>query len=97
LENNGWRARNRFLCTLASLHKGVQQGNITTVAAASLRAFYAGVQVGQVAPSAGSGCFAKAGLRTHDRWQPLFDMGSGGHYTRRQVGRESEQILKKEG
>jgi len=32
-------------------------------------------------PLAGSGCFAKAGLRTHGRWQPLFDMGSGGHYT----------------
>jgi len=68
-------------CILASLQKGVQQGNTTTVAAASLAAFYAGVKVGHV----------EAGLRTHDRWQPLFAMGSEGHYTRRQVGREIEQ------
>jgi len=34
----------------------------------STAGFYAGVKVGHV----------EAGLRTHDRWQPLFAMGSGG-------------------
>lgn len=37
------------------------QGDTTTVAAASLAAFYAGVKVGHV----------EAGLRTHDKWQPF--------------------------
>jgi UDP-N-acetylglucosamine 2-epimerase (non-hydrolysing) len=36
------------------------QGDTTTVAAASLAAFYAGVKVGHV----------EAGLRTHDKWRP---------------------------
>jgi len=37
------------------------QGDTTTVAAASLAAFYAGVKVGHV----------EAGLRTHDKWRPF--------------------------
>lgn len=37
------------------------QGDTTTVAAASLAAFYAGVEVGHV----------EAGLRTHDKWRPF--------------------------
>jgi len=37
------------------------QGDTTTVAAASLAAFYAGVRVGHV----------EAGLRTHDKWRPF--------------------------
>src|SRR5262245_9218207 len=39
----------------------VVQGDTTTVAAASLAAFYAGVRVGHV----------EAGLRTDDKWQPF--------------------------
>jgi UDP-N-acetylglucosamine 2-epimerase (non-hydrolysing) len=39
----------------------VVQGDTTTVAAASLAAFYARVKVGHV----------EAGLRTHDKWQPF--------------------------
>jgi UDP-N-acetylglucosamine 2-epimerase (non-hydrolysing) len=37
------------------------QGDTTTVAAASLAAFYAGIKVGHV----------EAGLRTHDKWRPF--------------------------
>jgi UDP-N-acetylglucosamine 2-epimerase (non-hydrolysing) len=37
------------------------QGDTTTVAAASMAAFYTGVRVGHV----------EAGLRTHDKWQPF--------------------------
>jgi UDP-N-acetylglucosamine 2-epimerase (non-hydrolysing) len=37
------------------------QGDTTTVVAASLAAFYAGVRLGHV----------EAGLRTHDKWQPF--------------------------
>lgn len=37
------------------------QGDTTTVAAAALAAFYAGVKVGHV----------EAGLRTHDKWRPF--------------------------
>jgi len=37
------------------------QGDTTTVAAASLAAYYAGVRVGHV----------EAGLRTHDKWRPF--------------------------
>lgn len=39
----------------------IVQGDTTTVAAASLAAFYAGIKVGHV----------EAGLRTHDKWQPF--------------------------
>lgn len=39
----------------------VVQGDTTTMAAASLAAFYAGVKVAHV----------EAGLRTHDKWQPF--------------------------
>ena len=39
----------------------VVQGDTTTVAAASLAAFYSGVKVAHV----------EAGLRTHDKWQPF--------------------------
>ena len=37
------------------------QGDTTTVAAASLAAFYARIKVGHV----------EAGLRTHDNWRPF--------------------------
>jgi len=39
----------------------VVQGDTTTVAAASLAAYYAGIRVGHV----------EAGLRTHDKWRPF--------------------------
>jgi UDP-N-acetylglucosamine 2-epimerase (non-hydrolysing) len=39
----------------------IVQGDTTTVAAASLAAYYAGVRVGHV----------EAGLRTHDKWRPF--------------------------